>query len=167
MTQHELLLIDLIVLASEKVLRVGGSVALAVLGYLHISARLLAKSDLLVGVVSICLLPGKTGKAFNCWQGQMTGRATLSSLFLHSPVDFPGFPLASLCFCGTLCHWPCRSLLKAEEQLLNASQKGTLADKLRVSRSNLALIQKHKIVIDCPWPSHSLLDTQSQKIFGV
>lgn len=68
--QHELLLIDLIVLASEKVLRVGGSVALAVLGYLHISARLLAKSDLLVGV-SICLLPGKTGKAFNCWQGQI------------------------------------------------------------------------------------------------
>lgn len=55
MTQHELLLTDLIVLASEKVLRVGGSVALAVLGYLHISARLLAKSDLLVGVVSICI----------------------------------------------------------------------------------------------------------------
>ena len=56
---------------------------------------------------------------------------------------FPGFPLASLCLCGSLCLWSWESLLKAEEQLLNASQKGTLADKLRVSWSNLALRQKH------------------------
>ena len=84
MTQHELVLIDFLVLASEKVLRVGGPVTLAVLGYLHISARLLVKSDLLVGIVSIRsirLFAGRAGKSFNCWKGQkLTGKAALSFL---------------------------------------------------------------------------------------